>query len=1356
MLVMVKKRIFSGILFFLLLLSCAGNVYAQITPMPTDAPGVSAWRFDPVTTEVGKRAERARQFVNWILTHPSIDNHAVFRQVWLISSGVTFFLILLTVILMGVGVLVARKRDISIKVDIAPILWKVVLLLVYTAFSYWIVLGLMQATDILMQFFIKLLNADKLFRIFFAATSEDGYRNFVGYRDFDPLKQEMVKTSWFLIDVSSYTYFVMGIVVVLRKIVLWFLLIVAPFLALLIPFRLIRNTGWIWIGVFFQWAFYGPLFALFLGSLTAIWSAGIPFRFNFYRILNGTTASSTDKVVYPLSINILYGGPQQAPGAQGAPLSSTDGSINTSNYVDTFAEYVISLVMLWVVMILPWWLLRIFRDYCCEGIYAMKNILLNMLEQQSHGPTPGPIGPANIPKQSFSQKMQIPHEQAVSQGMRATSAIENMQNMKQMDVSEITRRMDVQIEKLSDIARFETKTDRKEYVREFMEKMRNPMAAESKEERSQFIKLKTEMSERAVKGDVNAQQFLNATTSTATSVRQAIQQFAQNKAQTVTNIQNISQHVNISQNEVKNITQSMVNDVVGDKKVVNNIANNAHVSDSQTSQVLQSIPKAVEESKQSEVIKSVAQTAGITTDKATTILTKAAEHVQTTAVAERIASQTKTNIDQVKKVAQEVLSKPATQKVSAPAELIARPQTMSIDEYEEVKKMWTDHYEKGEIPLSDTIKTRKDWVEKDVVSLNNTLNKLISDNEEVRAEGLQEVADVIPFFMLGNMSMQDIAAYLKAKVSAAQEIQNKMGAVEEVQQAMGNKVEEQFVDVEQQAEGVKEQTMQLEQEIEDVQTKSRESRVASQESQFNENTSRGEVTSPADVSSFAGMSAKTVVINQGINRQEFESILKRMDIQIQKLSDIARAQTTIVKAEQSNTQSAQEYKQLVNKSTEAVQEKIQQLSHQELSLMNTTDAVSTETKSTVSNVQKILDLWTTGVSNDQQLLSRVSEITHVSTPDVARILTTLSEVSATTTPRDMLTVLSEKTNIEKETVTQVVKKITESALSKEVLTGIATSQNTTTDIVKDVIEKVNSTLTEAAGVTTLQSIAAETHQKPEGLVQTLQSALAAVAVDQVAVESIAQASGMKADVIQAVIQKIPQVVTTQQPANVISTLVKATETTKETVERMLEKLTEKTNEKTTVKETQQLVQQALRPAALADRGKKPLDKGVNLRSKILDSGKMIATPKTMGIDEYEELKRMWIEHYTNGEVPFTKEITSRIVWVQRDAVILTNVLNKLVSANEEIKAQGLTAVSDIIPFFMLTDMTIQDIAMYLKAKLAAAQEVSEALLKEEELKKMLEEKAIEYVELPATAKEPAVTAELPVQEMKMDDSKNQS
>ncbi len=81
---------------------------------------------------------------------------------------------------------------------------------------------------------------------------------------------------------------------------------------------------------FFQWVFYGPLFALFLGALATIWKTGIPFVFDFSR--TGTAAG----YIYPTATNILYGGPAQV-------LSI----LNSGNYIDTFAEYVITLIMLW-------------------------------------------------------------------------------------------------------------------------------------------------------------------------------------------------------------------------------------------------------------------------------------------------------------------------------------------------------------------------------------------------------------------------------------------------------------------------------------------------------------------------------------------------------------------------------------------------------------------------------------------------------------------------------------------------------------------------------------------------------------------------------------------------------------------------------------------------------------------------------------------------------------------------------------------------------------------------------------------------------------------------------------------------
>jgi hypothetical protein len=142
--------------------------------------------------------------------------------------------------------------------------------------------------------------------------------------------------------------------------------------------------------VFFQWIFYGPLFAIFLGALAKIWKAGIPFLFDFSRTVD---AKNYIGYVFPTGINITYGGPAQI-GIQ--KLSA----LNNGNYIDTFAEYVITLIMLWAVFFFPWWLLRIFRDYCCEGINAVKNVLMSMYDQQrSNNPkAPPPLTPVSPPQ----------------------------------------------------------------------------------------------------------------------------------------------------------------------------------------------------------------------------------------------------------------------------------------------------------------------------------------------------------------------------------------------------------------------------------------------------------------------------------------------------------------------------------------------------------------------------------------------------------------------------------------------------------------------------------------------------------------------------------------------------------------------------------------------------------------------------------------------------------------------------------------------------------------------------------------------------------------------------------------------
>src|SRR6267154_1278324 len=87
-------------------------------------------------------------------------------------------------------------------------------------------------------------------------------------------------------------------------------------------------------------------------------------------------------IEYPTAVNILLGGPRQ--------VVSPDNSVNL---VETFALYVVSLIMLWIVILLPWILLQIFLDYAqnfAPGDTAVMKTLVNMASSRGGGPSPKP------------------------------------------------------------------------------------------------------------------------------------------------------------------------------------------------------------------------------------------------------------------------------------------------------------------------------------------------------------------------------------------------------------------------------------------------------------------------------------------------------------------------------------------------------------------------------------------------------------------------------------------------------------------------------------------------------------------------------------------------------------------------------------------------------------------------------------------------------------------------------------------------------------------------------------------------------------------------------------------------------
>ncbi len=612
----------------------------------TDPAKYHLWIEDPEITTQGKSNDRARQFIYWVTTHSAIDTHPVLTKVWATARNLSYFLVILTAALLGLGIIIGQRTNFETGIKLWPAVTKILLSIFYIAFSATIVITVVQLSEIMMKFFIENLGGKDLFNIYFSGISQEkNYTDFVGCRDLNIRVQEAAKTEILMLKLTNWSYYFMGGMLLLRKIILWFLLFVSPFLAILLSFAFIKNVGMIWIGVFFQWVFYGPLLALFLGGMATIWKFGLPFVFDFSRV---NTAAG---YIYPTAINIIYGGPAQKI-----------GTINNGNYVDTFVEYIITLIMLWAVTIFPWWLLRNFRDYCCDGINAIKNMMLSTINPGKGGSSPPILSPLNL-SSSLGAALKIPRETETS----VRTKIETIEEIKKARTEEITQSLNIKASKITDVAHFETNKTINETVNKNINYLKNPIQASTSSERQKYMNIRSELSSRASKADPIANRFIKSF---------------------------IVSKINIAEKE----------------------------------NIIKTLPKTTE------------------------ILT----------------SDTKKNIE----------------------EIIAVSPAVTLDEYEQVKKMWINAYEKGEIPKTENLRSRSEWVDYDIVLITNTLNKLLSDDKMLKAQALDEIGFILPIFLVNNLSGDQLVTYLKAKIEAARTVKDLLNKEKEVVERLKAKSEE--------------------------------------------------------------------------------------------------------------------------------------------------------------------------------------------------------------------------------------------------------------------------------------------------------------------------------------------------------------------------------------------------------------------------------------------------------------------------------------------------------------------------------------------------------------------------------------
>lgn len=737
---------FSVFILFFSLFFTVEKASAQATGSAAIVSG--NWQTDQEVTFVGKAAARSNDFLEWTLQNyqwVSVAPNATtdpLAEFWGQILRIVLVLIVLFVLATAFIIVVTRGQNITI-MRFVP---RFIIVLLLIVFSFALIRFLYQFFDVIQRFFLDVSTSTGEDRLIGPRDLLDiafNYETFIGYRQVGIEFDESAYISLLLVKITAVTYYVMSGILLIRKIILWFFLIISPVFPLLLFFKPLRNTAKIWVGEFFRWLLYAPLFAIFLHGLVGVWRNGIPMPFDF---------SQVGSIVYPTAINILLGGPGQQPAAQ-----------NSVNLSDTFALYVVALMMLWVVILLPWLLLQIFLDYLSklslaetplyQRIAATNIPFINTgIGKNPNSPPTPPQGPAaagmarSIPFVN-KNRMQIPVKRVTSAD--ANKNISTRQSAVSSETSEVVRLANLSVPKMRDIARIESAsiTKNQSVVSEKTE-MTNKLnqisspASAPVVEREKFTTIKEKLVQLQQKGDPIASSILNASRLGS----QAIRGIKMSEEVIRTRLSTTLLHI---------ATPSMALNPQERQKI-------QEIKEELLSAQQKGNPLATYILDMSQKVSS----AEINEEEKTSLIEKIkeklfAEKEKGNALAERILpAEDATAISQA----------------SLPA--VNRVQQVSLDEYEEVKGIWKENYTNMEppAPLDGKTLTKEEWIKNDVQKIEETVNYLSSADATQVQKGMEMVSDILPFLLIGGFSKAEVVAYLKAKQAAGREV---LGIVEQ-------------------------------------------------------------------------------------------------------------------------------------------------------------------------------------------------------------------------------------------------------------------------------------------------------------------------------------------------------------------------------------------------------------------------------------------------------------------------------------------------------------------------------------------------------------------------------------------------
>lgn len=860
-----------SLVFIMLFTSSVNTVLASAVAFPSpDVP----YTEDPEVNFVGKTDARAVQFLNWTLQNYEwacyTDNPAITAPpndpnandpkstntrkcqndknpligFWKTIRNIVYALFALIILITAFILIVSRGKSLTLK-RFLPRFVAVVLLV---TLSYALIQFIYTTVDIFQGFFLtkppstaggprELINSLDLLYVGW------DYEYFRGLRKVHPFFDESVFVNLLLARLTAVTYYAMTGVLIIRKIILWFFIVLSPIFPILLLYYPVRNTAKIWIGEFFRWLMYAPLFAVFLSGLVSVWkSPRLPLIFDFTNV--------GKSFVYPTATNVLLGGPGQVVTAE-----------NNLNTPDTFALYVVALIMLWVVILLPFILLQIFLDYlnnfsftdspAMQKLINTSYLLLNKTPPSPTTPVPPPANTGmakQLPFGKFGAAQQIPITQEGPKGAAKQLPIAmpmgealQQQSVKPLSSAqahvntEILNATNISIPTIRDIASFERQiianreSSNVSQTYEALRQISNPQIIQNQITKEKYVKIKERIIQESKSGNNVATSILKASNVASNvstqnvnnirNLRKNLTKIANPQSVTAKDSERVtklhdslvkeSQQGNtlatsilasketMSTKEVQDLKEKLIDATLkGDRNATDILTNSVTQINTQTTQkIIQQLANTstIADTKLRErydqVKEKIIEEQKQGNPLATSLLSSMdSSSKQETALGKNVNTK---NIENLKEKIIEAKDKKdhlAGELLSLFMSEASVPEVTAVPQASRIQSVSTEDYEAVKkmwqenykgLDVPEGLTDRNEWVTDDLTDINRILSLLTSNDEQHIQEGMQEVGTVLPFLMLGGFSQEEIVAYLKAKRDAAKTVVDEMAKEEE-------------------------------------------------------------------------------------------------------------------------------------------------------------------------------------------------------------------------------------------------------------------------------------------------------------------------------------------------------------------------------------------------------------------------------------------------------------------------------------------------------------------------------------------------------------------------------------------------